>query len=171
MAFVPNFTAAADDQLWRYFMTNCGGNLIGGPDNEIFPFIITRYGKTAEGPGLAHCRTPIDPSFDNLSDAVLYLLAFEEHDVWKVMDKCAKLYGDGDAEKENNIHVGFSRSMFCLRMCHVLDGLYGADKSDSYGPRIRDVISTLRGEGRIDENIIRIRKLIFEMTPQRLPIY
>ncbi|OAX83633.1 hypothetical protein ACJ72_02002 [Emergomyces africanus] len=171
MAHIPAFTAARHDPLWNYFMVSCGGNLIGGPDNEMFPYIIIRHGKTAEGPGLAHCSARIDPSIDTLSDAALYLLAFEGLDVRGMMNICAKLYGDGNGEKENKIHCSFSRSMFCLRMCHVLDGLYGEDKSDSYGPRIRDLIRKLREEGKVDENIIRIRKLVYELSPERLPTF
>ncbi|OJD11848.1 hypothetical protein AJ78_07461 [Emergomyces pasteurianus Ep9510] len=169
MAFAPEFTAARHDPLWNDFMTNCVGSLIGGPDNDIFPYVIIRHGKTAEGPGLERCRTPVDPNIDNLSDAALYLLAFEGHDVRQMMDICAKLYGNGDGEKANKILCSFSRSMFCLRMCHILDGLYGDNKSDSYGPRIHDLISKLREEGKIDENIVRIRRLVYELSPERLP--
>lgn len=84
--------------------------------SDIFPVIISRVGRTAEGPGLEQCRNPIHPSTDNTSDAAVYLLTFAGYNLEQTEDECVRLYGDGDEEKENSIRNGWSIQMIALRM-------------------------------------------------------
>ncbi|EDN03280.1 predicted protein [Histoplasma mississippiense (nom. inval.)] len=81
--------------------------------SDIFPVIISRVGRTAEGPGLEQCRNPIHPSTDNISDAAVYLLTFAGYNLEQTEDECVRLYGDGDEEKENSIRNGWSIQMNC----------------------------------------------------------
>ncbi|PGH08336.1 hypothetical protein AJ79_06023 [Helicocarpus griseus UAMH5409] len=172
MEMVPAYTAAKDDPLWQHFVTSGPGRLTQNcVGNDMFPALIVRQGGTAAGPGAANCRDAIDAKTDTLSDAALYLFAFEELDIRKIIDKCVEVYGEGDEVKKNNIRDDFSSTMLCYRACHILDAMHGADRGHSYGPRIKDVIQQLRTEGKINENIVRIRKLIYRTARPALPRY
>ncbi|EER38643.1 conserved hypothetical protein [Histoplasma capsulatum var. duboisii H88] len=134
--------------------------------SDIFPITISRHGRTAQGPGLGQCRSPIHPSTDNISDAAVYLLTFAGYNLEQTEDECVKLYGDGDEVKESSIRNGWSIRMIALRVSHVVDGLRGVDRSDSYGPRIRAVIEIIREEGRAEAEASRIQELVIDVLEE-----
>ncbi|KGY14945.1 hypothetical protein PABG_12223 [Paracoccidioides brasiliensis Pb03] len=105
----------------------------------MFPAIIVREGQTAAGPSPKNCAGDVDPRTDTLSDAALSLFAFKGYRIEETIDSCVELHGDGDKRKTNQIMSDFSSLTLCYRMRHVLEGLSGTDRSQSYGPRMRDV--------------------------------
>ncbi|KAG5292371.1 hypothetical protein I7I48_04446 [Histoplasma ohiense] len=163
MSLVDQFMASYE-RAWSRILGADDQNLMRGiRKSDIFPVTIIRLGKTAEGPGVEQCRSPIHPSTDNISDAAVYLLTFAGYSLEQTKDECVKLYGDGDEEKENSIRNGWSIQMITMRMWHVVDGLLGVDKTDSYGPRIRDVIEIIRKGGRAEAETSRILELVFNV--------
>ncbi|KAK2772646.1 hypothetical protein FQN52_007714 [Onygenales sp. PD_12] len=155
----PDFTAEIKDEKWQEFIKNNPHLSLWTEDSYVFPFKINRkpreptYGDT------------FDAKKEELCDVLLYKFACLGQDLKGAIEECEKLY-------EKSLVDETPISKLLCRMRHILDGLFGDSREDSYGPRIHDWIQgKVADETAKSRAIIELRKTMYrECVGYYLPV-
>ncbi|KAK2730938.1 hypothetical protein FQN55_005276 [Onygenales sp. PD_40] len=153
MAQLPIFTADLNDPIWAEFIrhtpfTGCLWN------SEVFPFVVDRVPRQA---GHVYPRgDPLDPRNEALCDVLLYQFVFMRTDITEAIQWCEWQYQVSLADVAVTMKLVY-------RMHHILDGLFGHNREDSYGPRIHDLIQMIMmDEVEREATIISLRERIYQ---------